>query len=75
MLLMKPWEPRVGDPVAMDTNGNKHNAGVREGYVLEEAWDVFVDPLAGTQRVTLCCTELLSPFSLIVTQDRKLLLL
>lgn len=29
----------------MDTNGNKYNPGVREGNVLGEAWDVYVDPL------------------------------
>lgn len=39
----------------MDTNGNKYNPGVREGNVLGEAWDVYVDPLVGTQRVKLCC--------------------
>lgn len=59
----------------MDNNGNKHNTAAREGNVLEEAWDVYVDPLVGTQRVALCCTELLSPFCLIMAQEEKLLLL
>lgn len=59
----------------MDTSGNKLNTGVREGNVLEEAWGVYVDPLVGTQRVSLCCTELFSPFCLITAQEKKLLLL
>lgn len=59
----------------MDTTGNKHNAGVREGNVLEEVWGVYVDPPAGTQRVSLCCTESLSPFCLIMAQEKKLPLL
>lgn len=58
----------------MDTNGNKHNTGARQGNVLEEAWDVYADPLLGTQRVALCCTELLSPFCLITAQEKLLLL-
>lgn len=55
----------------MDTNGNKHNTEVREGNVLEEAQDVNVDPLVSTQRVALCCTELLSPFCTIRHKRRN----
>lgn len=58
----------------MDTNGNKHNTEARQGNVLEEAWDVYADPLLGTQRVALYCTELLSPFCLITAQEKLLLL-
>lgn len=45
------------------------------GSEREICWDVYVDPLIGTQRVTLCYTELLSPFYLIMAQEKKLLLL
>lgn len=65
---MKPLELRMGTQcqwILMDINGNKPNTGVRKGNVLEETWDVYVDPLVGIQRVSLCCTELLSPFCLI----------
>lgn len=55
------WETQC-QWILMDINGNKPNTGVRGGNVLEEAWDVYVDPLVGIQRVSLCCTELLSPF-------------
>lgn len=65
MLLMKPGETQC-QWILMDTNGNKSNTSAREGNVLEEVWDVYVDPLVGTQRAALFCTELLSPFCLIM---------